>query len=399
MVFSLNLSAKSFSEIVKLIDTHDLVQSKLSLAKSAKEGATVQSSWGDPEVSVSALNFPRESLDHNESMMTGYQFGLSQKISFSGKYSQLESAGLEHSKAMQSDAKQMKRSVGRFIWEVAIEKERLSKEEVILKENLTWISNMLKISKRLYETGKAPQQAVLDVHIRKSELKASLDKINFTQRSLDLKLSEALSSNDKITIDLNTVPWGHLDNLEKSKSDFDFQERKLKHELQASNHKVSAKNRNYIPDIKLGVSYTKRNDIDGIGDFVGASVGFSIPIGSSKYAEKSAAVFDKAASEYNYKNYLKTKETELSRILIEIENLENELKILNSETLKFAKSSRDVAAKSYSTGTTEYVELLRSELQYQNQLLKRVKVISMLKNKKVSYLFLKGDDLKVEGMR
>ena len=81
------------------------------------------------------------------------------------------------------------------------------------------------------------------------------------------------------------------------------------------------------------------------------------------------------------------------------ENIEKQLEILRQETLKFARSSRTITAKSYSRGGSDYVELLRSELQYQKQLLNEVDLVSSLKNYKLNYLFLKGDNLKMEVLK
>ena len=75
-------------------------------------------------------------------------------------------------------------------------------------------------------------------------------------------------------------------------------------------------------------------------------------------------------------------------------DVSNQLQVLQKETLKYSKSSRDVTAKSYSRGGAVYVELLRSELQYQNQLIKEINLIANLKTKKINYLFVNGSSLR-----
>ncbi len=385
--------AEKFVKLLEKIETHDLVQSQLNKVKSIQENAKKLGSWGDPKLSVAAINFPQDSLAQDESMMTGFQFGLAQKISLSGKYGKLEDAQLEVAKSQKAMTSQLKREFTKTLWILSIAKERLVKEEVILKENLAWIKSNLKITKRLYSTGKVPQQAVLDIQIRKSDLRAQLEQNHYSQKSLRHQLSVLLSVREVTDVDLNSIPWKYLDKWELAKEDYDYRKVALQHGLSASELKVSAQNRDFVPDITLGISYTKRNDIDGLGDFVGASIAIPLPTSDTKYAAKKSAVFKKMESEKNYRNYLNTKENTLKMMAYDIKDVANQLSILQRETLKFAKSSRDVTAKSYSRGGADYLELLRSELQYQKQLIKEVNLIANLKNKKINYLFVKGDRL------
>ena len=395
LLTTFNGHAETFSELMGSLEQHDLVRSELNKAKSMLQKARKAGSWGDPKLSVSAMNFPKDSLSQNETMMTGIRFGLAQKVSFTGKFGKLRESGEENSKSQLADTNQLKREFAKMIWAFGIEKEKLVKELKILKENLSWIKANLKVTKRLYSTGKVPQQAVLDMQIRQSELKAQIDQNQFEQDSLKHQLTALLSSNKKLDIEYETIPWEHLSNWNIANEDNDFKQKSLEHKLRASDLKVSAQNRNLFPDVTLGVSYTKRNDIDGIGDFVGASITIPIPTSSSRYADRKDAIFQKVAAEKKYRNYLLTKSSNLNKMDNDIKDVSNQLKILQRETLKFAKSSRDVTAKSYSRGGSDYLELLRSELQYQNQLLKEVNLIANLKNKKLNYLFFQGDDLKV----
>ncbi len=388
--------AQSFDELVKRIDEHQLLKSQLDRVNAQFEKARLSGSWGDPKLSVMAMNFPKDSLSQNESMMTGIQFGLSQKLNLSGKYGKLRESIEEGSKSSLAESKQLKREFVKMLWNFAIEKERLIKEEDILSENLSWIETNLKVSKRLYVTGKVPQQAVLDIQIRKSALVAQIDKNKFARQALQYQLATLFNSEQKIDVNLTSMPWAHLETWSTTNDKFDFKKQALQHQLKASELKLSAQNRNFMPDITLGVTYTQRNDIDGIGDFVGASISFPIPTSDVRYAAKKEAAFKRLEAERKYRYYLNTKPNFLKKLEYEIKDDSNQLSILQTQTLKFAKSSRDITAKSYARGASDYLELLRSEFQYQEQRLKEISLIAAVKNKKLNYLFLKGDHLKAE---
>lgn len=399
-LFTCNFAfAESFDELMQKLESHDLVKSKIHQVQAMQEKAKQSGSWGDPKISISAMNFPKDSLRQNESMMTGIQFGLTQKISLSGKYGTIKESGLFQAKSYQAQTNQLKKEFLRTIWDISIQKERLTYEVEILQDNFEWIKNNLKITKSLYATGKVPQQAVLDIQIRKTELSNQIEQNKYAQKSLKYQLSVLLSSEKVLDVELDSIPWTYLDLWKESSADQDFRKIALKHHLHASDLKVSAQTRNYFPDITIGVSYTKRNDIDGMGDFVGAGLSIPIPVSDTRYAAKSEAVFEKMEAEKKYRNYLNIKPNILKKMELEIYDISNQLKTLQKETLKYAKSSRNITAKSYSRGGTDYVELLRSELQYQNQRMKEINLKAILKSKKVNYLYINGSQLKAEKVK
>tara|TARA_Y100000768_G_C23991353_1_gene693734 strand:+ start:15392 stop:16087 length:696 start_codon:yes stop_codon:yes gene_type:complete len=216
---------------------------------------------------------------------------------------------------------------------------------------------------------------------------------NYALDQLYYQLGYLLNKNEKKQLAMDSIPWLVLDQWKNEEDNNDFQQKSLEHKLKASDLAVSAQKRDLIPDITLGLTYTKRNDIDGLGDFVGASVSFPIPTSSKKYASKKSAVATKAMSEAKLRHYKLNKSTTLARLNVQIKDLNNQLKVLDNEVLKFAQSSRNIVSRSYARGGTDYLELLRSELQYQNQRLKKTALTAAIKNQKLNYLYLNGGKL------
>lgn len=393
ILFSLNAQGETFKELIKRVEDHPMVLANLNESKAIGEMAEGEGSWGDPQLMVAAMNFPQDSLSRNESMMTGIQVGISQKLSLSGKYAKMRESLEAQSDSQAALTNQLKRRLYKELWSLAITKEKLVQEKEVLNESFQWVSQNLKITKRLYSTGKVAQQAVLDMQMRKSELSAQIGQKEYELKGIKHRLASLLGSERSLGINLKSVPWNSLDKWKSSEAKTDFQLESLKHQLKATELKLSAKQRDYFPDVTFGLSYTKRNNIDGLGDFVGASFSIPLPTSDKRYAASKEALHQRVKAEQTYRNYLLAKPNILNQIKLEIEDIENQLNIIKTQTLRFAKSSRDVTAKSYSRGGSDYLELLRSELQYQNQLLKKVLLLSQLKMKKVDYLFVKGDDL------
>ncbi|MDA8793052.1 TolC family protein [Bacteriovoracaceae bacterium] len=385
--------SKSFHELANRLNNHDLLTSNMNKVKAMQEGSKQAGSWGDPKLSISAMNYPQDSLSPNESMMTGIQFGLSQKLSLSGKHGKLKKFKQLKAKSFSEQSKQLKRDFLNQLWQICIEKEMIVGQIKVLKENLDWVNNNLIITKRLYSTGDVPQQAVLDVQIRKSELSSQINQNKYKLESLKYKTSALLSAENDLDVDMQTIPWEILDNWNHQKGIKDYRKSSLESNLKASQLNVSAQNRNYFPDITVGVSYTKRNDLDDIGDFVGASITIPLPTSDHRYASKNKAIFEKMEAEKKYRHYIKSKTNVLKKIEFEIKNTKIQLKILLDDSLRFAKSSREITAKSYSRGGADYLELLRAELQYQNLLIKQINLTAELKKQKVNYLSIQGGAL------
>ena len=244
------------------------------------------------------MNFPRENLSRDDSMMTGIQIGLSQKIALSNKYGLAKEAYKDKALVKQYVGMQYQRELAYGLWEMAIEKTRLKEVEKILNENLRWLESNLKISKQLYRNGKIPQQAILDIQIRRGRLKGQIINISHSISSLHYRLASLLGQEEVDELSVSSDDWIFLKNMKneiEKRSDqavkSDFKLEKLKHNVKYSETQLKVKERNFIPDLQIGLNYTKRNDRDGLGDFVGASVSFDLPTSDMRYAQRSEAYY------------------------------------------------------------------------------------------------------------
>ncbi len=390
LMLSLNSFALTFNEAVEILSSHSSVESRIGMSNSTKEVGASKGSWGDPMFKVAAKNFPKDSLKRDETPMTGVEFGISQKISLTNKYGVIEDSFRELSKSYEFEAGDLKRRLTRSLWEILILKRKTNEEREILKENLLWLEKILKVSKKLYVNGKTSQQAILEIQIRKSEVEIQLNSREFEllkiKNALKYLLGEKFSR-----IKEGTIPW-HILNKE-NKGNKDFKELSLKSKVQAKDLALSAANKDYIPDITFSLGYTKRSNIDGRGDFVGASVSFPLPFSGDKYSKKGSAVFEKYTAKKEFENYEKKKNRDSEILKYEISKAEKDLFILNSKMIKFAKNSRAITSKSYGLGNSSYLELLQSELKLQNILILKSDLLSKRDSFKVALKYTLGEKL------
>tara|TARA_Y100000741_G_scaffold117884_1_gene88469 strand:+ start:86 stop:301 length:216 start_codon:yes stop_codon:yes gene_type:complete len=69
------------------------------------------------------------------------------------------------------------------------------------------------------------------------------------------------------------------------------------------------------------------------------------------------------------------------------------LSILKEKTIKFARNSREITAKSYGLGNSTYVELLQSELKLQKILMNKVMLEAKRDIKRATLKYVKGEPL------
>jgi outer membrane protein TolC len=388
LISSVDASAITFEEAIKVLNKHESVDSVNFKSKALSEEAELKGSWGDPKFKIAAKNFPKDSLKDDQTPMTGIEFGVSQKIALTTKYGNIEDAFKSLSNAYQFEADDKKEALTKALWEILIIKRKVSEELEILKENNTWISKILKVSKRLYSTGKTSQQALLDIQIRKSEIESELNNKNYELSQIDDRLKYLIGTSD---VEAASIPWKFL----KTSSDKlkDNKELSLKEKLKAKDLALTASKQNYVPDLTVSLGYTKRSNIDGNGDFVGAAISFPLPFSGEKYSKHKQAVQEKYMAVKNFENYKRQKNRDISVLNKEIDKLLGELSILKEKTIKFARNSREITAKSYGLGNSTYVELLQSELKLQRILMHKVMLEAKRDIKRATLKYVKGESL------
>ena len=391
LLFPALLQAETFEWFRSQIDRHEMVQMLESRAKATGEMGKMQGSWGDPVFKIAANNYPKDSLKNNETPMTGVQYSVLQKISLSTKYGNIEKSYEALAQSVQMEKEQRKRLMRAELWKQAITLRKIDRDIVVLKENLEWVESMITVSKKLYSNGKLAQQGLLEIQIRKTNIETKILEIEYMKKEVESLLGYLAGVGENKTLDLNSVPWKHLQ--EKLAGETDFEEKRLEKELEASELGLKSSKQNYIPDVTIGLAYTKRSNIDNKGDFVGASVSFPLPFSGAKYSNHSNAAQIKLTKERAWRNYKLQKKSKLSELEFKGQKIEQELSILNKKTLNFAKSARDVTSRSYRIGNASYIELLNAELNLQNYLLKQTELESKLDGIKVEKALLSGGQI------
>jgi outer membrane protein TolC len=268
-----------------------------------------------------------------------------------------------------------------------IEKNKLYNDLRIYKENYSWVSKILKVTKKLYSNGSTSQQAMLEIQVRKSELNSSVKSAEFDIESVNERMSYLVGDSQT---DIKNIPWQILEKVTKT---IDHREESMKFILDSTQASYKSSSRNLIPDVTLSFGYTKRSDIDDNGDFVSASIAIPIPISSKKYAKQKVALIQSIRADINLANYRKNKMSMERSLKSKSRKFESELSILKGQSIKYAESSRAITSKSYGLGEASYIELLQSEIKLQALRLKSNMLTSVYRKTRVELKLLRGEYL------
>tara|TARA_B110000259_G_C14033027_1_gene407662 strand:- start:4444 stop:5658 length:1215 start_codon:yes stop_codon:yes gene_type:complete len=392
-LISIRVNAQTFDELIKDIDNHSKIASLKNKKQSIFNEGRAKSRWEEPQLKFEAMNFPSEDPRFGLSAMSSVGITLSQKVPLTSKYSNILKSYNYLVDSQKYKLEILKRNIILEVWNHAIKKEKIIKSIKIYEENMGWIKDMIKVSGRLYSTGKISQQAILDLKIRKTQIDSNIKTNEILLKKIDRSLSKLLDKpNQDISLHLNSMPWNILKSTVTEKEKKTPQELLLISLTKAASYKRKADKQNRLPEINVGLNYKSRNNVDNHGDFIGGFLSVPIGVGARSYQyESSSYNYSKAKNDLrDYQNELVSFKEELK---LEILKLESELNILVSQTIKFAQTARKISSKSYSVGSSDYLELLRSEFQLQNLLLQKIEIESKIKENKVLYIFESGLDI------
>ncbi|WP_419172481.1 TolC family protein [Halobacteriovorax sp.] len=391
ILLSCSTFAFTFNEAVEELKNHNSLQAMKGSAKSLLEKSQKQASWGDPMFKIAAKNLPVDSLKFDQTPMSGLEFGIGQKIALSNKYGKAGESQSAQAKSINYSAMDLEQALTKNLWANLIEYKRINNELDILKENLSWISKMLKVSKKLYSNGRITQQALLDIQIRKSEVESEISNKNFEIKQNKSQL-KYLVGNKALSFNYKSIPWKLLDNNKNESKDYRLSS--LKENLKAKEYSLEQSKLAYIPDITVSVGYTIRSDeVDNNGDFIGAQITFPIPVSDDKSGAKGEAVANRYVAFKQLDDYKLKKSRDIEVIKDDISKLNAELSIISKKSVNFAQNSRSITSKSYGLGNSTYVELLQSEIRLQKILLKKVALESKLSMRKVDLKYTLGESL------
>ena len=387
-IVALLVSGFTFRAAVQSIAQHSAITALQHSAQAIRQEGVQRSAWREPVVKFNAKNLSAAQFKGKTSPMSGFDFGVVQKIPLTGRYQHLREAFEAKEQSRQAQAKDHQRELLRALWQILITVRQLHAEHKILQENRVWLRKTLKVAEQLYTNGKSTRRALLDIQIREAEVRTALSNKHHARQEQQTKLQYLTGQHTEI--DPATIPWQLLSHTTSDKT-HDYKEQALQHTVRAHTAQARAQRRARIPDLTLAATY--RPDLDGHGNFFTFSLSLPLPVKGSRRAAYAQSLQAQQQAEFQLNTYRRRKNSELDFLQQRSAKLTAALQILRRETQNFAHDTRRLASISYRHGNATYAELLQAELQLQNILLKQVALQAQLASTHLEHRYLKGATL------
>ncbi|PIQ98686.1 MAG: hypothetical protein COV66_15530 [Nitrospinae bacterium CG11_big_fil_rev_8_21_14_0_20_45_15] len=375
VVFPGRLFAESFEEVLKnFIDTavqnHPLLGEADQHINALNEIPAQVSSLEDPVLEFGLYNLPTNSFAFDQEAMTQKKVVVSQMFPFPGKLGLKELSAEKDVEMARQHRDELRLLIERDVKLSFYELCFLKAAQETTLENKKLLQQFVEMAQTKYSVGKGLQQDVIKAQVELSKIMDELLRLGQLEATEKGKLNSLMN---RLPQDPLHIPHG----IQKTQFNFDIEQlqelsvdnRPLLKEAQALIARSMAGNalaqKEYYPDLNVGVSYGQREDSlqTRHPDLVSAFFKVRIPLWqSSKQSKKVSETSYRI--EYARETYRKLK----NKIFMEIKEATDQenkgarlLELIGEGIIPQARHSLESAMAGYSVDKVDFLTLLDNE--------------------------------------
>jgi cobalt-zinc-cadmium efflux system outer membrane protein len=343
--------------------------------QSFKERPEQAGSLDEPRLGLALLNLPVNSFSFRQEPMTQKQISLMQRFPFPGKLGLKSDIAEEELEIVRNEYEERKNTL---IMQVKVTYQNIifiDKSIEITERNKAAIEGLIKTAETKYSVGKGIQQDVLRAQLELSKMMDRLIILKQKRASAIAKLNILLNRpadeafNETAPIDPTDFKMT-FEELRKIAEDNRPMLIGARHLIEQYRLTRTLAEKEYYPDIDLGVSYGQResSDIQEWPDFVSASVTIKIPLWyekkeSRKVAEEGANL-RRVTEQYNaMKN---TVSFQIKDILTEIEKYDRRIELFHTGIIPQSRTSLESALSGYQVNNVDFLTLIDNQINLYN---------------------------------
>ena len=349
------------------------VKQKAQLKSAAQEAVRPAGALDDPKLSVNILNLPVDTWSFAQEPMTNKQFALSQKVPFPGKRRLRSEVAAEQAKSedfsYSDKVNEIRARVIQKYWDLAL---TYSGYDLTQRNKQFW-DQVVQVAETRYSVGKGMQTDVLQAQVELGNYLNRLLQWHQRQESVQADLNALRSQPPQTPVPkpqpLHSAPFKlKLESLlEQAKSRPQLEA--IKTLITKQDKAVALANKDYFPDVTLGLSYGFRESLDNPqrtkqADFFSGYVQFDLPIWyGSKLNPKVREQLDrKSAAEESYRSGWDNLAAAVKDRYVKLQRLSQQITLYEQGIIPQAKQAAEASLADYSVGNLDFSRL------YQNQI-------------------------------
>jgi outer membrane protein, heavy metal efflux system len=359
--------------IAEALKANPEVKQKAQLKSAAQEEISPAGALDNPKLSVNMLNLPVDTWSFSQEPMTQKQFALSQKIPFPGKRRLRSEVAEEQAKSegfsYDDKINEVRARVIQKYWDLAL---TYSGYDITQRNKQFW-EQVVKAAETRYTVGQGRQADVLQAQVELGNYLNRLLQWRQRQESVQADLNALRSKLPQTPVPkpqaLHSRPFrlGLTHLLEEARSRPQLEA--IKTLITKQEKAVALANKDYFPDVTLGLAYGFRQSLDNKAqtkqaDFFSGLVTFDLPIwyGSKIRPKIREQVSREAAAEEAYRASWDKEAAAVKDRYAKLQRLSQQITLYEQGIIPQAKQAAEASLADYSVGALDFSRL------YQNQI-------------------------------
>ncbi|ALC16622.1 outer membrane protein TolC [Desulfuromonas soudanensis] len=326
----------------------------------------------DPRLGFSFSNYPIDSLQADETPMTGKEIQLSQMFPFPGKLGakgeMAEQQALWYKGAWEDGKLQLAQKVKDAWYRLYYQDKAIA----ITQQNIDILDDFIRLTETKYEVGTGLQQDVLKAQVERSKLMDRLFTLRQQRFTVLADINTLLSrpstspTNPAEALDMTPVEPS-LEALQELSQ----QKRPLYVSYQSLIDRFESQRKlarlDYYPDFNVWAGYRLREEVDGDPakgtDFVSAGVSINLPIWRQKRSETVAeAELGIRMARRQYDDFRNRVHFTLSDAYAQMEKNRDLVALFKTGIIPQARQTFEASLAAYQVGDVDFLNLLDSLL-------------------------------------
>jgi len=332
----------------------------------------------DPTLSLNAINFPTDTFSSSQEAMTQQQIGLGLTLPFPGKLGLREQAAERDAQAAGQDVAEQRLMLARNVRTAWWNLFYLDRALDVVSRNQALLRQLNTIAETRYRTGQGMQSDVLLAQVELSRLLDMELGLNTARRNQAARLNALQGRAVATPVNLPREAAEELPPLDNDGILFKLAQanrpllagrRKL---VEAAEARRGLAEKDYYPDLKLGMAYGFRNGNNPNGsaraDFASLTLGLNLPLFAGSRQDKLVAQrhAERQQQEYELQDSVLQVGAQIEQALAEYQSARNQTALFKTGLIPQAQQSVSAMRAAYQVSKVDFLNLVRAQITLYN---------------------------------
>ncbi|GAB4121091.1 MAG: TolC family protein [Sideroxydans sp.] len=332
----------------------------------------------DPTLSLNALSFPTDTFSGSQEAMTQRQIGIALTLPFPGKLGLREQAADSEAQAAEQDVLEQSQLLERNVRSTWWSLFYLDRALDIVLRNQTWMRQLNTIAETRYSTGLGMQSDVLLAQVELSKLLEMEINLRASRRNMAARMNALLGRKAFTAITLpeqasETLPpvaaGEQLIALAQEARPLLVTRRKL---LDAAEARTRLAEKDYYPDLKLGLAYGFRSGNNPTGsaraDLASVTLGINLPLFADSRQGQAVAQrkAERQQQDYELQDSVLQVTAQIEQALAEYQSARKQAALFKGGLIPQAQQTVSAMRAAYQVNKVDFLNLARAQVTLYN---------------------------------